>query len=557
MGREASLGEESGTTEAKEMVNSPNNIEAWENEADGPLLTRKELWAWYMYAMATEPYNTCVAALFMPNSLALSAAMQGYELDHVTPCNYDVANYSCVIKWGGNWVNTSSYALFIQTIASLIQAVLYIGLGALADHSKNRKRFLFFFAFLGSIPCILMVACRTYKLLWLSSIFYALGSIGYGCSYVFYYAYIPIYARSHPRLIRSMLSRRVGYEIDDIPDSVKSTKLIKGKDIQKDKSLEPPYIHQILSNHISAFCTITSNGAAVIVLAISLVIIAFVTFDSLYAMYIGTCLVGVWWFVFSIWPLFTIKDRPGKPLPPGTNVITLSFKRTWSTLLRVREHPEMFKFLVAWFALADGSTTIINVSSLYAQNILNIDEIHLGIAIIIAPITTFIGAFLFLWIQKRFKISTYRMLVINCCFFIVLCVYIFIGYFTPAFGLRHSAELYPLVAYYGLVNGGLISLSRALFVDFCPQGRETEFFSIFELTDKGSSWVGPLVSAGISSGTHSVRYAYAWCIATIIVGTIILFFVNHEKGKEDVKKFANSEQNSNAFKTHDSESAEM
>ncbi|KAJ1958859.1 Autophagy protein 22 [Linderina pennispora] len=97
----------------------------------------------------------------MSTAPSLLAAMEGYKLDHITPCDYNAADYTRDYRWAGRWVDTTSFSLYMATIANLIQAILYIALGTLADLLSNRKRMLLGFAGLGSASCICLL--RTTK----------------------------------------------------------------------------------------------------------------------------------------------------------------------------------------------------------------------------------------------------------------------------------------------------------------------------------------------------------------------------------------------------------
>ncbi|KAI8322927.1 MFS general substrate transporter, partial [Martensiomyces pterosporus] len=472
-------------------------------------VTRKELWAWYLYGIATEPFNTSIIGLYMSTALSLMAAMEGYELDHETPCDYNATNYKCDYRWAGHWIDTASFPLYITTIASLIQAIMYISMGTLADHSKNRKRMMFLFAIFGGASCICLLGVRRSSLINTAAALYTLGSIGYGCSLVFYYAYIPLLSRAHPRTVFRRLANLRG-ETDDIPS-------------------------EFVTNKMSALGNLWMNLAAVVVLGIGVGVLSAMSNDQLYAMMVGSAIVGVWWLVFSVYPYFHLRDRPGPPLPEGTNKLVLPIKSFKQTCMDVWHLPETLKFLVGWFLLADSMNTVNTVTSLFAQTVLNMDESLLAVAILIAPITSMMGAFGFCLVQERFNLRTRTLILVVCVLCILMGVYVMVGFGTTAWGLRHSAELFPLVAYFGIVNGATIALTRAQFVELCPPGMEAEMFSLFRVTDKGSAFIGPLVAAGINSATHNLRFAYVWCFALFIAATVFFYWCDPKKGRDQAQ----------------------
>ena len=89
---------------------------------------------------------------------------------------------------------------------------------------------------------------------------------------------------------------------------------------------------------------------------------------------------------------------------------------------------------------------------------------------------------------------------------------------------------------HGLLIGAVQSYTRTLFVQLIPSGCESQFFSLYEISDKGSSWIGPIVLAVISQYV-SIRYGFLYIIGVLIISTILLQFVNISKNfdtKDDI-----------------------
>ncbi|KAI8319910.1 MFS general substrate transporter [Martensiomyces pterosporus] len=405
-------------------------------------------------------------------------------------------------------------------------------MGTLADHSKNRKRMMFSFAALGCASCICLLGIRHSSLIGAASALYTLACIGYGCSLVFYYAYIPLLARAHPRTIYRKLTEAYG-DIQ-VPDVLAETKLAKPKKLERDAKHLPHVVEEFVTGRMSALGNLWMNLAAVLVLGIGVGILSVVA-DQMYAMMIGSAIVGLWWAVFTIYPFMFLKDRPGPPLPEGTNKLMFPLNSFKKTCADVWQLPETLKFLVGWFLLADGMNTCMNITSLFAQTVLNMDENLMAIAILMAPITSMIGAFGFSYIQERFNIRTRKLILVVCLISSLLITYVMIGFGTTAWGFNHPAELYPLVAVFGIVNGAAIALTRAQFVELCPPGMEAEMFSLFRVTDKGSAFIGPLVAAGINTATHDLRYAYVWCLVLFVSSGFFFFWCDTKKGREQAQ----------------------
>ena len=83
------------------------------------------------------------------------------------------------------------------------------------------------------------------------------------------------------------------------------------------------------------------------------------------------------------------------------------------------------------------------------------------------------------------------MLVLNLCLLAVLPLWGCVGFLNETVGLRDPAELYVLAAWFGACLGSAQAYGRALFSELIPEGHEADMFALFEITDKGSSWLGP------------------------------------------------------------------
>lgn len=93
--------------------------------------------------------------------------------------------------------------------------------------------------------------------------------------------------------------------------------------------------------------------------------------------------------------------------------------------------------------------------------------------------------------------------------------------------------MYPVASIYGFILGGLSSFCRALFGDLVPPGFEAAFYSLYAITDKGSSVFGPAVVGAITDRTGQIRPAFAFLAVLIAAPFPILLCVDVERGKRD------------------------
>jgi len=87
------------------------------------------------------------------------------------------------------------------------------------------------------------------------------------------------------------------------------------------------------------------------------------------------------------------------------------------------------------------------------------------------------------------------------------------------------------------VMGGSQAISRSLFAQIIPSGKEAEFYSFYEVSERGTSWIGPLLFGLMNQWFGNLRLAILSLIFFFVIGLILLPFVNVQKAIADVKKY--------------------
>jgi UMF1 family MFS transporter len=100
-----------------------------------------------------------------------------------------------------------------------------------------------------------------------------------------------------------------------------------------------------------------------------------------------------------------------------------------------------------------------------------------------------------------------------------------------------TTEFFILGAFIALVMGGSQAISRSLFAQMIPNGKEAEFFAFYEISERGTSWIGPLVFGLANQIFGNLRIAILALIFFFIAGLILLPFVNVNKAIADAKKY--------------------
>src|SRR5213594_2961271 len=110
---------------------------------------------------------------------------------------------------------------------------------------------------------------------------------------------------------------------------------------------------------------------------------------------------------------------------------------------------------------------------------------------------------------------------------IMLSLVIWTGTVVYAYGLLETrAQFFVLGAVIAIVLGGSQALSRSVYSLMIPRGKEAEYFSLYEVSDKGTSWLAPFLFALALQFTDSYRVAILSLVVFFIVGVALLTRVN-------------------------------
>jgi UMF1 family MFS transporter len=227
---------------------------------------------------------------------------------------------------------------------------------------------------------------------------------------------------------------------------------------------------------------------------------------------------GVWWALFTIITVRGLRSLNRPVGAVGSQALTVGFKELKVTLKDVRKYPETLKFLIAYLFYNDGIQTVIAISGTYAILELKLTEISLVFAILIVQITALIGALLLGRLSN--SIGAKKVILLTL---VIWTVMVIITYALPA-GQQNPYLL--IAAGIGFVLGGSQALSRSLYSQVIPRSREAQYFSFYEISERGTSWLGTF-AFGVAFGlTGSYRQSVLLIIAFFVVGGLLLLRVN-------------------------------
>ncbi|MET9571429.1 MFS transporter [Streptomyces virginiae] len=222
---------------------------------------------------------------------------------------------------------------------------------------------------------------------------------------------------------------------------------------------------------------------------------------------------GLWWGAFALIPLRRLRDR-AVVREPGAAPAVSGWRQLIATFKDMRRYPLTLSFLLAYLIYNDGVQTVISQASVYGSEELELEQSTLIGAVLLVQVLAVGGA---LGMGRLARIYGAKRTIMGSL--AAWAVTLAVGYFLPA---RTPVWFFVLAAMIGLVLGGSQALSRSLFSHLVPAGKEAEYFSAYEMSDRGLSWVGPLVFGLTYQVTGSYRDAIISLVAFFALGFLLL-----------------------------------
>ena len=226
----------------------------------------------------------------------------------------------------------------------------------------------------------------------------------------------------------------------------------------------------------------------------------------------GFVATALWWFVFTIPYWKNVKQKTYIEKQP--HVIKNSFLRLWKTIKNVRQHRNVFLFLIAYFFYIDGVGTIFKMATSIGSDV-GLSTNDLIIVMMITQLVAFPFSILYGILAGRF--GNKKMIYVGIATYTFICIF--------ALSLDSLLTFIVLAVLVGTAQGGVQSLSRSLFGQLIPKENANEFFGFYNIFGKFAAVIGPLL-VGITSQItgNSLNGVFA-LIILFIIGGIALYFV--------------------------------
>jgi UMF1 family MFS transporter len=432
---------------------------------------KREIFGWTMYDWANSAFSATVATTLLG--------------PYLTALAQDIVGENGVVMSFGPLGSITAKSFFPFCIAAsvFLQVFLLPILGAIADYSGLKKRLLALFCYMGvTATCLLFFISGS--LYTIGGLLFIIANLSFGGALVLYNAFLP------------------EITTEDRRDKVSSRGFAMG------------YL----------------GGGLLLALNLGLVVWAQSKGDRdlvNLAVRISLLSAGVWWGGFALLAFFRLKERGAKrQLPQGKTYLRVGFSETVKTFRELGRLRQTLKYLLGYLLFNDGIQTISAMSGVFLEQELfkarglEPDRSFLLGIILMVQFVAFGGALLFERIAKA--MGTKNAILVSLVLWSGIVIY--------AYGfLETIAQAWVMGVAIAIVLGGSQALSRSLFSRMIPAGREASFFGIYEISERGTSWIGPLIFGIVVSTTNSYRQAILSLIVFFVAGMLVLLFTDTDR----------------------------
>ncbi|MEX2655817.1 MAG: MFS transporter [Acidimicrobiia bacterium] len=491
---------------------------------------RRTIFGWAMYDWANSAYSTVIAGAVLP------------------------AFFVSEVVGDEGWNGRSGESLFALTLAlgTLLLFLAMPVLGAIADFSASKRRFLRAFAYGGSLFTASLFLATSGNVLATLGLF-LLAQIGFVGANVFYDGFLPDI--STPDTIDKVSSR--GFALGYIGGGVWLGVVIAMIQFSDDGALaarigigatglwwagftrfalsrldetgsrsDLPESVTVPRSWVRGITWLSAGIAAGVVSLLFLLLTG-----AREGVFNAVLLAWMAALIYSVYRIATSRSPATVALTgPYSRLAGIGFARMFDTAAKLRNFPQLLLFILAYMLYNDGVQTTINVSAAYAAGTLQLDTTVIAGTFLVVQFVAFGGALLFGWLASKLHIK--RAIQANLVVWVVIAI---LAYQLP---VGEAVPFLSLGVVIGVVLGGIQALSRSLYGSMIPEEASAEFYGFYSVFSKFSAIWGPLIFGLVSGSGESSRTAILSVVVFFVLGLIVFSRVDVEAARRSKADWA-------------------
>ncbi|MEM1044317.1 MAG: MFS transporter [Bacteroidota bacterium] len=231
-------------------------------------------------------------------------------------------------------------------------------------------------------------------------------------------------------------------------------------------------------------------------------------------------LVAAWFALFSVPTFLVLREVAAEDKPRAGALLKASFGELRETARELGRFREIVRLLVARLFYNDGLVTLIAFGGIYAQGTLGFTIEEVLLFGIVLNVMAGLGAFGFGFLDD--KLGGRTVIFISLA---LLTVASLLAILTTS-----KAIFWVSGILVGIAIGPNQASSRSLLGRFVPDDKETEFFGFFAFSGKATAFIGPLMLGVLTDVFGTQRAGVSIVLVLFAIGAVILTRVDEAEG---------------------------
>ena len=199
------------------------------------------------------------------------------------------------------------------------------------------------------------------------------------------------------------------------------------------------------------------------------------------------------------------------------------------TLKSLYEYPDLTRYIIGVAFISDAASSAGSAAVLIGTDVLHLSLVMIGAAAVVGILSAILGLFLYRFLNDKFNFPPKLILICNIVILCLMGVY--------ALYITNLAGVFIICVVAGLQIGAFGAFSRSMISKFLPTKKQSRFFSLYDLTQKGSSWLGPLAIGGLTQIYGDHYYLHMVVYVTLVEAAIGLpFLISVNVKQAEVKR---------------------
>lgn len=229
-------------------------------------------------------------------------------------------------------------------------------------------------------------------------------------------------------------------------------------------------------------------------------------------------LVAAWFLLFSL-PLFLLTPDRKREDTSWRSAVGKGMRQLYDSLLEVRRHAHIVRFLVARMIFADGLATLFVFGGIYAATVFDMtakDVLLFGITL---NVTAGLGAALFAFVDDR--IGARATILVSLAGLAISCLFILT--------VKDRTLFWAASLVLGIFVGPCQASGRSYMARVAPPGLRNQMFGLFAFSGKATAFAGPFLVGWLTTLSGSQRIGMSTTVLFFLGGFLLMLTVADDR----------------------------